>query len=176
MGLQDTPALIRALAEAGVRFIIVGGVAAIAHGGATFTRDLDVLARFDEANLAQVLAALAPYHPRFALHPARPPLDRGAKELAGFKNLYLSTDLGRLDLLGAIPNGTYDELEPDTVEMTLAGVTCLVLGLDALIASKALLGRDKDKPVEAELRAIRDRLRAKESPSGAASTDDDESG
>lgn len=160
MGQQDTPALLRALADAGVGFIVVGGVAAIAHGGATFTRDLDVLARFDVPNLERVLAALTPLRPRFALHPARPALDRDAGELASFRNLYLTTDLGRLDILGAIPNGSFDDLASTAVKMTLAGVECLVLGLDALIDSKALLGRDKDKPVEAELRAIRDRLAA----------------
>ncbi len=47
----------------------------------------------------------------------------------------------------------------------------MVLGLDDLIASKALLGRDKDKLVEAELLAIRDRLAA-ETPTEAVTLDD----
>jgi len=58
-----------------VGFIVVGGVAAIAHGGATFTRaHLDVLARFDVQNLTRLLAARRTLRPRFALYPARPAL------------------------------------------------------------------------------------------------------
>ena len=157
MPLQDSPALLRALVASDVEFILVGGLAAIAHGSSLFTRDLDVLARFDVANMERLLAAVEPAHPRFALHPNRPPLDQSAEELALFRNVYLTTDHGRLDVLGRIPNGTYEELERSAVEMELAGVRCRVLSLDDLITSKAMLGRDKDKLVEVELRAIRDR-------------------
>lgn len=158
MPRQDTPALIRALTEAGVRFIIVGGVAAIVHGASTFTRDLDLLASFDEENMARLLSALGDHAPRFALHPAHPKLTQGPTELAQFKNLYLETDLGRVDVLGRIPNGTYAELAPKTVKLSLAGVACAVLDLDELIDSKAQLGRPKDEAALIELRAIRDRL------------------
>ncbi|MCA9518796.1 MAG: hypothetical protein KC635_27865 [Myxococcales bacterium] len=157
---QDTPRLLRLLTEAGVDFIVVGGVAAIAHGATTFTRDLDVLARFDEANLARLLDAIAPHHPRFALHPARPPLVQAAAELASFKDLCLDTDLGRLDVLGRLPNGAIAELKGEVVRMDLAGVVCAVLTLDALIASKERLGREKDRVQLLELRAIRERLAA----------------
>lgn len=168
MPLQDSPALLRALVASDVEFIIVGGLAAIAHGSSLFTRDLDVLARFDVANMERLLAAVEPAHPRFALHPNRPPLDRSAEELALFRNVYLclTTDHGRLDVLGRIPNGTYEELERSAVEMELAGVRCRVLSLDDLITSKAMLGRDKDKLVEVELRAIRDRAPPKATDEG----------
>lgn len=73
MPLQDSPALLRALVASDVEFIIVGGLAAIAHGSSTFTRDLDVLARFDVTNMKRLLAAVEPSHPRFVLHPNRPP-------------------------------------------------------------------------------------------------------
>ncbi|TNF23592.1 MAG: hypothetical protein EP329_27100 [Deltaproteobacteria bacterium] len=118
------------------------------------------------------MAALLPLHPRFALHPQHPSLDQSIDELATFKNLYLVTDLGRLDILGAIPNGTFAEMAPTAVEMEVAGVRCAILGLDELIASKEALGREKDKLSELELRAIRDRLRA---PTLGAREDRDDS-
>ncbi len=159
---QETPALIRALAEAGVRFVVVGGVAAIVHGASTFTRDLDVLAPFDEDNMARLLRALHDHDPRFALHPTHPKLAQSPSELATFHDLYLDTALGRLDVLGQLPNGTYDELAPSAITVSLAQVQCAVLGLDALIQSKALLGRAKDQVSLMELRAIRDRLRGED--------------
>jgi len=62
------------LAEAGVEHLVIGGVAAVAHGSATFTRDLDVLIPFEPENLARLLLALKPHAPRFALDPQRRPL------------------------------------------------------------------------------------------------------
>jgi len=156
--MQDSPALLRALTAEGVEFVIVGGIAAIAHGSSMFTQDLDILAPIDVRNMRRLMAAIGSARPRFALHPQRPPVDRTVEELAAFRNLHLLTDLGRLDILGRIPNGTYNELAPRADVMEVAGVRCLVLALDDLIESKARLGRDKDKLVEAELRAIRERL------------------
>ena len=39
----DFPGLLRALSEAGVQYIIVGGAAATAHGSARLTQDLDIV-------------------------------------------------------------------------------------------------------------------------------------
>jgi predicted nucleotidyltransferase len=68
--------------------------------------------------------------------------------------------MGRIDFLGDCPIGTFDEIAARAVDMDLGGVRCRVMCLDDLIAVKAALGRPKDKIVEMELRAIRDRLRA----------------
>jgi hypothetical protein len=71
----------------------------------------------------------------------------------------LETNIGRLDVLASVePLGGFDELE--TVEMELMpGRQVPVLSLDQLIEVKAHLHRPKDKVVEAELRAIRERQR-----------------
>jgi len=47
-----------ALARADVRFLIVGGVAAIAHGVVRYTNDLDLVMAFDEANLRRGVETL----------------------------------------------------------------------------------------------------------------------
>ncbi len=57
---QSTDQLLCLLLDAGVEFIVVGGVAAISHGAATMTRDLDVVARMSESNLSRLMEALAP--------------------------------------------------------------------------------------------------------------------
>ena len=48
----DIEAAFRALVQAEVEFIVVGGVAARAHGSARLTNDLDVLYRRTPENIA----------------------------------------------------------------------------------------------------------------------------
>lgn len=109
--MQQTPALLRVLVDAGVEFVIIGGVAAIAYGSATFTQDFDITAAFTEDNLARLLKALAPFHPRYALAVPKRPVTESPAELAANRNLYLLTDLGRLEVLSeVVPVGPYVEV------------------------------------------------------------------
>jgi predicted nucleotidyltransferase len=156
--MQRTPELLRLLLDAGVEFILIGGVAAIAHGSATFTQDCDIAAPFTEDNLARLLAALAPYHPRYALAIPKRPVTESPSELSRNRNLYLLTDLGRLDILSEVPPvGAYAEVAARAVTLELYERPCRIIGLDDLIAVKRHLGRDKDRLVERELLAVRDR-------------------
>ena len=158
MSAQDTPGLLTLLVDAGVRFVVIGGVAAIAHGASTFTRDLDVLISFDTDTISRLLIALRELDPRAALDPTRRSIPSDIRNLVGFRNLYISTALGRLDLLGETPIGDYAGLAERAVPMTLAGVQVQVISLDDLIAIKRALGRPKDLLVATELEAIRERL------------------
>lgn len=58
--MTDFAALLRALSMGRVRFIVIGGVAAVTHGSARLTADLDVV--YDRAtdNLEHLVAAMAP--------------------------------------------------------------------------------------------------------------------
>jgi predicted nucleotidyltransferase len=87
--MQRTPELLRLLLDAGVEFVIIGGVAAIAYGSATFTQDFDITVSFSEENLARLLAALAPYHPRYALAVPKRPVTEAPAELSANRNLSL---------------------------------------------------------------------------------------
>lgn len=157
---QRTDELLKALAEAGVEFVVVGGVAANLHGSSQTTRDFDVLAPLTADNCRKILAALSPFSPRFYQTLGKPPVDRSAEQLAQFKNLYFLTDLGIIDLLGTLPPvGDYQTVASRAVSITLFGIECRVLSLDDLIAVKHHVGRPKDRSVEIELRAIRDRIK-----------------
>jgi predicted nucleotidyltransferase len=46
MELRSVETVVKALNEAGVRYIIVGGVAVNAHGFVRMTRDLDMVLQF----------------------------------------------------------------------------------------------------------------------------------
>ncbi len=55
----DPRAILLALAEHGVEFVVVGGVAVQAHGHGRSTKDLDVMPRPDLVNLSRLSEALA---------------------------------------------------------------------------------------------------------------------
>jgi hypothetical protein len=56
------------------------------------------------------------------------------------------------------PVGDFSAVAVRSNELTVFGRKCRVIALDDLIAVKAYVARPKDKLVEAELRAIRERL------------------
>lgn len=154
--MQKTPELIRLLCDAEFKFIIIGGVAAIVHGSATFTVDLDVTAPFSVENMGRLVEALDAYNPRHALTADRLPLELKPKALTEFKNLYVETDIGRLDILGETSVGDYRALRSNAVETSIGGQLCLVIGIDDLITAKERAGREKDRQVVTELKAIRE--------------------
>ncbi|HWP98906.1 MAG TPA: hypothetical protein VNK92_00415 [Vicinamibacterales bacterium] len=153
--MTDFPALLRALAAAGVRFIVVGGAAAAAHGSARLTLDLDVVYERSPDNLARIVDGLAPHRPYLRGAPPGLPFRWDVDTLARGLNFTLQTDLGALDLLGEIAGGgRYDDLLPDTVAVQVFGIECRVLSLERLIAVKRAAGRPRDLEAIAELEAI----------------------
>lgn len=152
----DFPALLRVLHEHGVRFLIVGGAAATAHGSARLTQDLDLVYDRSSENLERVVRALAPHAPYLRGAPPDLPFRFDLETLRRGLNFTLTTRLGDVDLLGEIVGGGgYAALAPHSVSMELFGVPCLVLGLNKLIEVKRAAGRPKDLEVLAELIAIR---------------------
>jgi hypothetical protein len=143
---QDTPELLRRLLDAGVELVVVGGVAAVPHGSAQFTKDLDITAPFTSANIQRLMSILRPLAPRFYQTLGKPPAHRSDDELATFKNLYLHTDLGIVDVLSAVPPlESYAAIAGHASEMDLFARRCLVIALDDLVEVKAYVGRPKDK-------------------------------
>lgn len=69
--MTDFAALLSALVGGGVEFVVIGGVAATAHGSAHVTVDLDIVYRRSAENIARLATALAPSLPTSAAcHPA----------------------------------------------------------------------------------------------------------
>jgi hypothetical protein len=61
--MTDFRRLITLLVSSSVEFIIVGGAAAIAHGSARLTEDLDIVYKRTPENISHLVRALAPYKP-----------------------------------------------------------------------------------------------------------------
>jgi len=156
--VADIESLLKRLVENHVEFVIVGGYAAMAHGASLVTQDMDVCCSFSEENLLRIQAAIADLRPVHRMTPARLPLDLARGRCGSLKNLYLSTDIGQLDCLGAITGiGDYQVVRSQSEEMTLAFGTCRVLTVEALIRSKSALGRDRDREAVLQLRAVAER-------------------
>ena len=76
--MVDLEQLLPALARAGVELIIVGGVAAIVHGSARLTQDLDIVYRRTPENVARLATRLgAVDHPDGRRKSQRQPVPRG---------------------------------------------------------------------------------------------------
>jgi hypothetical protein len=147
--------LLPTLVKANIRFILVGGAAAIAHGSSRLTNDLDVVYDRDFQNFEQIVRALEPYQPY--LRGAAPglPFRWDVKTLKAGLNFTLTTSLGYLDLLGEIVGGgKYEDLLPHSIRLALFDVSCLCLNLEKLIQVKRATGRPKDLETVAELELI----------------------
>src|SRR5947199_2122071 len=84
----------------GVRFIVVGGWAAIIHGAARTTNDVDVVYARDADNIRNLVAALRPQHPYLRGAPPGLPFRWDEHTVQAGLNFTLTTSLGDLDLLG----------------------------------------------------------------------------
>lgn len=153
------PELLSKLHSCQVEFVIIGGVAALLHGSALATEDMDVCVVMNPENLVKIVKALQDLNPRFRMTPQKIPLPDDPTRLHGYKNLYLITSLGQIDFLTEVSGiGTYEEAVRLSTPMDVMGMSCRVLTLEALIASKRAAGREKDRRAVVELEVIRRKL------------------
>jgi len=153
-------ALLRRLVDAGVDFVVIGGIAAIAHGSPQITQDLDISYAGDEENLERLGETLVALGARLRGVTDEVPFVPDGRTLRHTRVLTLDTLDGALDLL-AEPDasGGYARLRANAIEAAVSGVTVRIAGLEDLIAMKKAAGRPKDRVYVEELEAIR-RLRA----------------
>ena len=149
--------LLPLLVNADVQFIVIGGGAAIAHGSARATYDVDVVYARDRENLRKLVAALSSQHPYPRGAPPGLPFIWDEKTMTGGLNFTLTTDVGDLDLLGEVAGGgTYERLLPYSEELPVFGVHCRFVTLAKLIELKRAAGRPKDLESIAELEALQE--------------------
>ncbi len=155
--MTDYRGLLTSLVGGGVDFILVGGVAAVVHGSARLTQDLDVVYSREAGNIHRLAEAVRPSSPYLRGAPAGLPFRWDEETLRRGLNFTLTTSLGSLDLLGEIAGGgSYEDLLPFTVELTIFGQVCRCLSLEKLIEVKRAAGRPRDLEAVAELEALRE--------------------
>ena len=152
--------LLQRLCDADVEFVIVGGFAAMLHGSALLTRDLDVCAVLSRENVGKLRDAFRDLHPTHRFTSQRLSFLDNPELDAELNNLYLQTDLGPVDFLGSIAGiGAYEQVRERAVEVDLFGRRVRVIAVEDLIKSKQTLGRDKDLLAVKELLAIIEKAR-----------------
>ena len=152
-------ALLRALVSHGVDFVIVGGIAVIAHGSARITRDLDICYATDQSNLDVLGAALLDLGARLRGVEEEIPFVPDGRSLRRTTILTLDTNHGWIDLLAA-PSGAppYAALRQRAERVTFGNIAVLVASLDDLESMKRAAGRPRDLVDVEEIEVIR-RLR-----------------
>jgi predicted nucleotidyltransferase len=154
------------LIQHNVRFIVIGGGAAIAHGLARTTYDVDVVYARDAENIRNLSAALQAHKPYLRGAPPGLPFHWDERTIQAGLNFTLTTALGDLDLLGEVAGGGfYEQLLPFSEDMDVYGVRCRVVTLERLIQLKRAAGRPKDLEIIAELQALLEERRRRESSS-----------
>jgi hypothetical protein len=142
------------LARHGVEFIVVGGVAAVAHGAPIVTLDLDVVHRRTPDNVLRLLRAIEDLGGTYIRD--RRNLSPQESHLVSPGHQLLDTRLGRIDFLGQLGEGLdYETLAAEGVLIELFGIPTRIIALDRLIAIKQSLGRPKDKLMLLQLLALR---------------------
>jgi len=154
--------MLKRLSEHGVDYVLIGAFAVIGHGAPIVTQDVDVCAPLVRPNLDRIVEALRDLHPYFRIRPdtQKLPLYEDPARLVGFRNIYLTTDWGTLDILGELPDvATFEELAGKAIEADFGTVKCKMIDLDTLIKAKKALARPKDLFHLRHLEAIQKRER-----------------
>ena len=153
--MTDFARLITALVGEGVEFVIIGGIAATAHGSAHVTEDLDIVYRRTPENMQRLAKALAPFQPYMRGAPPGLPFQFDPETIRRGLNFTLTTTLGDIDTLGeAVGGGVYDRLFLRSHEVQAFGISCRIVDLEMLIDLKRAAGRPKDLERLAELEAL----------------------
>jgi hypothetical protein len=151
--------LLAALVEGDVNFVVIGGLAAQAHGSPMITEDLDICFDLDGDNLERlgsVLERLSAIR-RGVPDGIRAPLD--ARALRAGDVFTLRTIFGDLDLLARPDPGLdYGQLRARASQFDLEGHAVWIADLDDVIAMKRAAGRPKDLLALEHLGALREEL------------------
>ncbi|HSS56743.1 MAG TPA: helix-turn-helix domain-containing protein [Solirubrobacteraceae bacterium] len=151
----DPTRLLRELVDGRVDFVAIGGMAAVLHGSARNTFDLDICFASDPHNLEALGSTLVALKARLRGVPERVPFVPDAAALKRVEVLTLATTAGDLDLLHA-PSGAprYDVLRGHADRYDVGGFEVRVASVEDLIAMKTAAGRSKDLGDIDELEAI----------------------
>lgn len=139
----DTQTFVKLLHEHDVRYLIVGGEAAIFHGHVRLTGDVDFFFANDTDNAARLFRALAGFWD------GQIPGLASAEELTA-EGLIVQFGLppNRIDLINQITGVTFEEAWDNRVEAIMVDAESRTpipyIGVDTLVKNKRATGRPKD--------------------------------
>jgi hypothetical protein len=155
-------AILETLDRHDVRYVLIGGLAAVLHGAPHVTTDVDIVPEEGKQNLERLSAALRELGARIRVtgEPDGIPFDHAAESLARVRVWNLTSPLGDLDITFE-PSGTqgYEDLRRDVVRLNVHGIDVPVASLADVIRSKEAAGRPRDRAVLPALRELLTRQR-----------------
>lgn len=120
--MPDIERELRLLAENKIDCVVIGGIAARAHGSSHETSDLDVCYARDPENLNRLAIALRSVHATLRGALKDVPFRLDAETLRHGLNFTFDTDFGALDILGEVRGiGGYSECLEDCVQIEIIG-------------------------------------------------------
>lgn len=148
--------MLKGLVDERINFIVVGGVAAAAHGATRITSDLDIVYQADDpANLHRLGQLLASWnaYPR-GIDPGLPFIMDG-RTLHSAPLLTLTSSEGDIDVLATISGvGGYSAISEHSEGVEAFGVKFRIIDLPTLIKAKRAAGRPRDFEHLPELEAL----------------------
>jgi hypothetical protein len=155
---QNDQALLTRLQDSGLEFVVIGGVCVVFHGAPLATFDLDICCPFGEENVRKIESAVTDLHPVHRLTANKLPLEMTRDSFGVLKNIYLQTDLGKLDCLSVVAGvGGFTDVKNQSVVAKMSYGDIRFLNIDALIASKKAVGRERDLDAVRRLVAIKEK-------------------
>ncbi len=160
LGLSLEPAsLLGPLVRHGVDFVVIGGVAGLAHGSAYPTFDLDVAYSRETGNIPRLVGALSELGVSLRGAPRDLAFILDAKTIENGSNFTFETKHGNFDVLAHVDGiSSYESLRRDSTVEEIGGHLVRVASIDHLIAMKRAANRTKDKLMLEEYLVLADEL------------------
>lgn len=168
MSLPDPPslntgAILRALIDNQVEFVLVGGIASAGHGSTRLTKDLDVCPAWSDGNLDRLALALRSLGAMLKIGEGSVDVIAVELDAAFIRRLEIGawrTRAGDIDVLLGIPHESrwqlaqYAHLKEHAVAVEIEGTHVLIASLQDIVRSKEIADRPKDQEALPELRQL----------------------
>ena len=132
----DLSAILEGLLEADIKFILVGGLAAVVQGAPVTTMDIDIVHSRSSENISKLIAFLKSIDATYR-RPDGKVIGPNERDISGMGHFLFTTRLGPLDVLAFIEQRkAYEDLLEHTVEIEFRGHIIRVLNLKSLVVLK----------------------------------------
>jgi hypothetical protein len=160
---SDLSAILEGLIKADVKFILVGGLAAVIQGAPVTTMDVDIVHSQSSENILKLFKFLKSIDAIYR-RPDNKIIEPKENDFSEKGHSLFLTRIGPLDVLAFIEQEkTYEDLLKDTVEIEFRGNTIRVLDIRAMIELKKT---SKDPKYKQRLPVLEETLRQLEEEFG----------
>lgn len=157
--------MLLALADAGVAYVVAGGVAAVMHGVERVTLDLDISVQMEPENIKRLINAMkdqglqprVPVPPELLLDPAQVQRIVIEKNALVFTFIDLKDPYRHVDIF-LTEDHRYELMAEDAIHITVEGRDILIVSIERLLTMKRAVDpqRPKDMLDIAELTRIKE--------------------